>query len=98
MATITLCHKGAMVADETAVGNGEYLVALATGTNTYTLPVGAPLYYHFWIVANGASAQTIAAGTGETLVGDTATGADNDVIHVFRSGATEWTGSLTPAT
>lgn len=97
---VTLSTPGTHVAGNTCVFKDFVTPIDTTAAQTVTLPdcTDLPIGYQFWLSQNGANAVTIAAPTGNTLVGDTATVADNDVIRVFKSGATEWTGNLTPAT
>ncbi len=89
----TLSTYGNYVAGTTGIGNGDHYTVSTASAETVTLPVDTPLGYKFTLSQNGANAITIAAGSGETLVGDTTTAADNDVLYVFRSGETEWTGA-----
>ena len=91
---VTLSWKGDMVAGTTVVGNNEVVQIDTTAAQAVTLPSGSvPVGYKFWLVQDGANAITIAADTGETLVGDSVTAADNTVLMVIRSGATQWTGA-----
>lgn len=76
--------------------NDVKIVDTSGGAEVVTLPSDVKIGFKFYLVHNGINANTvtIAAAAGETLVGDTATAADNDVLLVIRSGATEWTGAL----
>ncbi len=98
MATVTLLSQrtldNAAVAATTSklVEYGRDVVHGAA--DTLTLPLSVETGFQFNVVASAAAAVTVAAGSGETVAGDTVTAAAaGSWLHLTKTGATTWVSS-----
>jgi len=99
MATIRLDSQRTLVQANVDAGTAklvEYGRDVVHGAaDTLQLPLNVETGFNFNVVASAAAIVTIAAQSGETLTGDSATAAAiGSGIHCVKTGATTWVGSF----
>lgn len=97
MATITLHSSKTLDNAAVAGGTAKYVqndLPLAHGAaDTLQLPLQCEIGFSFPVFASAAAIVTLAAQSGETLVGETTTAAAvGSGILAVKTGATQWTG------
>lgn len=95
MANVALSTYGGFVSGSVPFANAmDAVVASPAQADTYTLPVGVPVGYHFHLVNTTANVITVAAGVNETITGAVATTTANSKLHLIKTTATAWRGYL----
>lgn len=92
---VTLSAFGRGVDGTVGVAAGGTLVASPSGADTYTLPKGDPVGFGFELINTTANVITVAAPSGETIAGASATTTAGSRLTLRKLTATGWRGYLT---